>query len=251
MKKLSKIQESVWANLHSRGIGETIREEDGQKVHTCLGVDIIIQDGGVDYDGITKALLNREDNSDICNPRYMGWTQEEMTNIRNWEAMYAYLIYDGKYGDSLVVEFKTYDEFMEDFENEFDVSEEDYISICKGVATALKEVGRNLSDGKVSNKNNTLHQGHYKSSYCDSYSEAYCLVLIDERRESSWEADNKDADWTDFLTDLVDQFPELNDIGVVSWTYSNNGIYIGVPVLSDTLINFKQYKEFTEKWFNL
>ena len=47
MRKLSKIDESVWGDLRKRSSGEVIRRED--LFHTCLGIDMNVDDNGYDF----------------------------------------------------------------------------------------------------------------------------------------------------------------------------------------------------------
>ena len=120
MKKLSKITESIWSDIQDRSSGKVIRKEDGVKVHTCIDVDIYLKNASDSYcDDLIKEILNYNDSYvdykvGILSVRDKAYSPEEMKNIRTFEAPYAYLIYDGIHGTSLVAEFWTYDE-MKDF----------------------------------------------------------------------------------------------------------------------------------------
>ena len=121
MKKLSKITESIWSDIQDRSSGEVRRKEDGVKVHTCIDVDIYLKNVSDSYyDDFIKEILNYNDNYinykvGILSVRDKAYSTEEMKNMRAFEAPYAYLIYDGIHGTSLVAEFWTYDE-MKDFD---------------------------------------------------------------------------------------------------------------------------------------
>ena len=254
MKKLSKIDESTWGSMLDRGAGGVIKKEDGKLVHTCLDVDIIIKDQKCDYNEIIKDILN----DDVVDGFYQGvvilnrqvkqYSPEEMTNIRKFEAPYAYLIYDGKYGTSLVAEFWTYSE-IKDFDRTDDfierVSEEDYISICKGIATKLKEVGGDIA--QLPRRHPTISRIKDRN-----FNDEYVFKLIDESDIAWWGnyPDPEGRSLADFETDIFTEYPELVGVDFFTWTFYD-GYNIGIPINYDTLVNFNKYKEFTKKWFKI
>ena len=195
MKKLSKITESIWSDIQDRSSGEVRRKEDGVKVHTCIDVDIYLKNtSDSHYDDLIKEILNYNDSYvdykvSILSVRDKTYSPEEMKNMMAFEAPYSYLIYDGKYGTSLVAEFWTYDEMkdfnLDNFEDR--ICEEDYISICKGIATKLKEVG---GDIEYLPRNNVYYIGN-KRNYMN-YEGDYVLQLIDESDVWNWEIEYTD-----------------------------------------------------------
>ena len=255
MKKLSKIDESAWGDMRKRSTGDIIRKEDGKLVHTCLDVDIRIKDYDCDYNEAIKDILN----NDVINGFYQGvvilntqvkqYSPEEMANIRKFEAPYAYLIYDGKHGTSLVAEFWTYSEIQDsDLTTDFieRVSEEDYISICKCIATKLKEVGGDIA--RLPERHSTI------SKIKDSdFNDEYVFKLIDESDIAWWEYNYSNEDGTsitDFEQDMIVEFSELEDTDFFIWNYYD-GYNIGLPINYNTLVNFNKYKEFTKNWFKI
>ena len=261
--KDKKITESIWSDMQDRSAGEIRRKEDGVKVHTCIDVDIYLKNtSDSHYDDLIKEILNYNDSYvdykvGILNVRDKAYSTEEMKNMRAFEAPYAYLIYDGRYGTSLVAEFYTYDE-MKDFElDNFEdrICEEDYISICKGIATKLKEVGGNI-EYLPRNKG-----GFIETKYDDisHYEGDYVLQLIDESDVYNWEIEYVDKygegsttfSLDDYKESMIGTFPELDDIVFITWSYNNYACNIGIPITATTVKNFKKYKEFTKNWFTI
>ena len=261
MKKQSKITESIWSDIQDRSMGKTRRKEDGVKVHTCIDVDIYLKNTfDSNYDDIIKGILNYNDSYvdyrvGILSVRDKAYSTEEMANMRTFEAPYSYLIYDGRYGTSLVAEFLTYDEMKDfgpdDFEDR--ICEEDYISICKGIATKLKEVGDSIEYlprdiSYIGNKKNNMN-----------YDGDYALQLIGESDVNNWEVEYVDkygkgstsTSLEDFKEDMIYAFPELDDVEFITWSYNKYACNIGIPITATTVKNFKKYKEYTKNWFTI
>ena len=261
--KDKKITESIWSDMQDRSAGEVRRKEDGVKVHTCIDVDIYLKNtSDSHYDDLIKEILNYNDSYvdykvGILNVRDKAYSTEEMKNMIAFEAPYAYLIYVGRYGTSLVAEFWTYDEMkdfdLDDFEDR--ICEEDYISICKGIATKLKEVGGNI-EYLPRNKG-----GFIETKYDDisHYEGDYVLQLIDESDVYNWEIEYVDKygegsttfSLDDYKESMIGAFPELDDIVFITWSYNNYACNIGIPITATTVKNFKKYKEFTKNWFTI
>ena len=263
MKKLSKIDESAWGDMMRRGAGETRRREDGVKVHTCIDVDIyLINVSDSYYEELIKEILDYNNSSvehkvAILNTIDKAYSTEEMKNIRAFEAPYTYLIYDGEHGTDLIAEFWTYDEMkdfdLDDFEDR--VPEEDYISICKGIATKLKEVGGDI-------EYLPRFKGSFiatKSNNISDYDSDYVLQLIDESDVYDWEIQYTDkygegstaTCLDDYKESMIDTFPELNDVVFITWSFNNYACNIGIPITATTVKNFKKYKEYTKNWFTV
>ena len=184
-----------------------------------------------------------------------------MKNIRAFEAPYSYLIYDGIHGTSLIAEFYTYDEMkdfdLDDFEDR--ICEEDYISICKGIATKLKEVGGDI-EYLPRNKGNIIsHDRKNRFKDISNYDGDYVLQLIDESDVWNWEIEYVDeygegstsTSLEDFKENMIYDFPELDDVEFITWSYNNYACSIGIPITATTVKNFKKYKEYTKSWFTV
>jgi hypothetical protein len=258
MKKLSKIVESLWSDLQDRSSGDVVRKEDGIKVHTCLDIDILLKNPNCDYNGLIHDIVVGGDNEyefGIHKLNDMSYTPDERVNVMKFGAPYDYLIYEGGHGTDLVATFSSYSELLEfnlddDFEDEY--CEEDYISICRGIATKVKEIGdcfvyvprRNTFMISVDRQDTSDYEGDY------------CLELISENGMFDWiveHSDEQDIDLNDFKNDIIDEFPELRDMDFIGWSYTNNGgCYVGIPAYNiNNLLNIRKYKEFTEKWFKV
>ena len=260
--KDKKITESIWSDMQDRSAGEVRRKEDGVKVHTCIDVDIYLKNtSDSHYDDLIKEILNYNDSYvdykvGILSVRDKAYSTEEMANMRTFEAPYSYLIFDGRYGTSLVAEFWTYDEMkdfgLDDFEDR--ICEEDYISICKGIATKLKEVGDSI---EYLPRNNTSYIGNKKNNM--NYEGDYVLQLIDESDVNNWEIEYVDkygegstsTSLEDFKENMIYDFPELDDVEFITWSYNNYACSIGIPITATTVKNFKKYKEYTKNWFTI
>ena len=265
MKKLSKIDESAWGDMMRRGSGETRRREDGVKVHTCIDVDIYLMNASDSYyEELIKEILKYNDSYiehrvAILNTRDKAYSTEEMKNIRAFEAPYTYLIYDGGHGTDLVAEFQTYDEMkmfdLDDFEDR--VPEEDYISICKGIATKLKEIGGCIELLQRNKDGSFIGKTNKKIS---DYEGDYVLQLISESDVNDWEIEYTDKygegsteySLDDYKECMIDTFPELDDVDFITWKFNNyGGVNIGIPITAETVKNFKKYKEYTKNWFTV
>ena len=256
------LEESIWSDIQDRSMGKTVRKEDVVKVHTCIDVDIYLKStSDFHYDELIKEILSYNDSYVeykvvILSVRDKAYSTEEMKNMRAFEAPYSYLIYDGRYGTSLVAEFLTYDEMKDfgpdDFEDR--ICEEDYISICKGIATKLKEVGGSI---EYLPRNNTSYIGNKKNNM--NYDGDYVLQLIDESDVNNWEVEYVDkygkgstsTSLEDFKEDMIYAFPELDDVEFITWSYNKYACNIGIPITATTVKNFKKYKEYTKNWFTI
>ena len=257
------LEESIWSDIQDRSMGKTRRKEDGVKVHTCIDVDIYLKNtSDSNYDELIKEILSYNDSYveykvGILSVRDKAYSPEEMKNMRAFEAPYSYLIFDGRYGTSLVAEFWTYDEMkdfdLDDFEDR--ICEEDYISICKGIATKLKEVGGNI-EYLPRNKG-----GFIETKYDDisHYEGDYVLQLIDESDVYNWEIEyvdkygegSTDFSLDDYKESMIDAFPELDDVVFITWSFNHYAYNIGIPITATTVKNFKKYKEYTKNWFTI
>ena len=256
------IGESLFGSMTDKGRGEIIKKEDGAKVHTCLGVDIILKNPNCDYNGLIHDIVVGGDNEyefGIQKLNDMPYTPDEKVNVMKFKAPYDYLIYEGGHGTDLVATFSSYSEILEfnlddDFEDEY--CEEDYISICRGIATKVKEIGDcfdYVHYGKTSaigddKKPNDKKTDTYK------YEGGFVLELISETDVFYWSIDNDDnltESLNHFKDDIIYEFPELEDTDFLYWNYNNNGgCFIAIPAYNiNNLLNIRKYREFTKKWF--
>ena len=148
-------------------------------------------------------------------------------------------------------EMKDFD--LDDFEDR--ICEEDYISICKGIATKLKEVGGNI-EYLPRNKGSVI--GDEIKGY-SNYEGDYVLQLIDESDVWNWEIEYEDkygegstsTILEDFQESMINAFPELDNVDFITWSYNNYACNIGIPITVTKVKNFKKYKEYTKNWFTI
>ena len=158
------------------------------------------------------------------------------------------MIYDGGRGTDLLANFWSYSEILDfDLDSEFEdiISEDDYISVCKCIATKLKDVGEYFT--YVPRRYEILNVQKYNIDY----SFMYVLKLISEEDVYYWVSQTDcDDNLLDYVNDIKSRFPELSDIDFIAWTF-RDGANIAIPLKLVTLINFKKYKEFTKNWFSV
>ena len=144
---------------------------------------------------------------------------------------------------------------LDDFEDR--VIEEDYISICKGIATKLKEIGGGIAFLPRYNEGNFIGKTNEKIS---DYDGDYVLQLISESDVDYWDMEYRekygegstDTSLDDYKESMIDTFPELDDVVFITWEFNNsNGVNIGIPITATTVKNFKKYKEYTKNWFTV
>ena len=255
MKKLSQITESVWNDIRKRGNGAEIKQEEGRRVTTCLGIDITLKQADCDYDGLIHDIIvgKNEYEFGIQNARDVKCTPDEMINVRKFQAPYDYLIYDGGHGTDLIACFSSYDELIEfQLDDEFQdkYCEEDYISICRAIATKMKEIGDSLVY-IPSGKSFMLGTDRQDTS---EYERDYGLELISEYDVYYWMCSHSYEEGDDLLSfkeDIIGEFPELKDQDFIAWSYTNNGgCYIAIPTYDiNNILNIRKYQEFAKKWF--
>lgn len=256
---MRKLSESIWGDLRKKSLGQEVRSEDGKKVPTCLGIDVVLKKPDSLYDRFIKEILARKYSDcsmGILSPRDLNLSPDEMKNVRNWEAPYTYLIYDGAHGTSLIANFYTYSDLLENDPSYEDYPEEDYIQLCRCIATKLKEIGDCIS---YVPRNKTFTPDG-RNDETESYEGECQLKLIDEGDVYQWECDNREeyenpfgnTYLEDFQESLISEFPELEDEIILCWAYSNyGGCSIAIPISADNVMNVRKYKDFTKKWFEV
>ncbi len=258
MKKLSKLQESFWGDVHKRSIGDEVRKEDGTIVDTCIGVKILLKNPSCDYNKLIKDIIvgNNEYEFGIQPLKDQPYTPDERVNVMKFVAPYDYLIYEGGSGTDLVAKFSSYSEIIDwklgdGFEDEY--SEEDYISICKGIATFVKGVG----DCFVFVPSHDIFTISVDTIDTSKYELNYALELISENELYHWSIEQDTDDirelLNDFKLDITEEFYELKNEDFLCWSYTHNGgCFIAIPSYNiNNLMNIRKYREFTKKWFKV
>ena len=237
MKRLSKIDESVWADMHKRSNGEIIKKEDGVKVHTCLGVDMVIKNKKCDYDKFIQDIMNHGNLAVSQMDSIDDLTVDEREEIRNWEHPYFYLISgnDSYDSDELVATFIKYNDLVDaEIINPNDLYEEDYIEMCRCISTKVRDIANYLEF--IPMYNNAKMHSHYYGNYHPF------LVKVSKKLDKD--------ELTYFTEELEKQFPELDGVDFIYW-YKYDETYLALPISFVTVMNMKDYIKFTKEWFSL
>ena len=246
------INENIFDGIGKRSKGGSVRKEDGTYVDTILGIKVLLENPNNKH--TIKEIINKCSDFTYSISKLIDlgayYSTEEIKKIKNFENPYAYLIYDGNHGTSLVIEFATYEEILDPENEDFkeNTSEKDYISLCKCIATALKEVGNYFDYVPSMNS-----RGLDKSDDISEYEKEYVFKLIDESDSYNWLIDHEDESDTyleDFKESITSEFPELNYETFICWSY-RDGCSIGIPLNTNNILNIKKYVEFTKQWFEL
>lgn len=257
-KFIDFVNEGLWDGIIDRGTTGNVRKEDGRRVHTCIGIDIILKDPNLEwqnlkYDDIIKELVENDSSDDILrisinHSKVFRFFPEEMANVRNFKAPYDYLIYDGRYGTDLVVSFPSYEYIRTDEDEHFPecVCEEDYISICRGIAIKMKEIGDSIEYIPI-NKGRILG-----SNDCG---DGYVIRLIKENAVWNWVCKQDEEDLgnyeKDFWKDMTNEFVELQNEDVIVWNYDGYANSMAINISVENLKNAKKYIEYTKNWFKV
>ena len=256
--------ESIWSDMQDRGTGDVNKKEDGVKVHTCIGEDVFLINPNCDYDGLIKALFNKQYTYmvEISKLEHQPLSAEKRTSIKNNEDPYIFILKDAGYGTHLIAIFWSYDDITEfeldpDFINQYE--EKDYMNICFCLGKKLQELGEYL-DFTMS-KAEIYGIDHHD----DVYGSTYNWRIVTGLDFQEWQYKNtKPSSNPDmaarkiidlFVKDLRDEFTELNDEDIiVSKGGIGYNIYLPFISLTDSInniVNLQKYIDFSKKWFEV
>ena len=107
--------ESIWSDMQDRGTGDVNKKEDGVKVHTCIGEDVFLIDPKCDYNGLIKALFNKQYTYvvEISKLEHQPLSAERRASIKNNEDPCIFLLKDAGAGTHLIAIFWSYDDITE------------------------------------------------------------------------------------------------------------------------------------------
>lgn len=220
------IKEGFLAKTLSRSKTGDLRKEEGKKITTKLGTQLII--GNLDCD-VDKTIKT------ICNDGVWGrfsyqimelseFSGEQKKKILSGESDYRFLL-DGKH----VMCFKHYDDLK--VKEDESLYEGDYKSILKTIVEALKKTNMRVKDGKcwfvLIDKN-------------DSKKIQQRLIRDDEQDYGEYIVD-------DFKDKLRDKCPENIRLDIMTW--NNDTIVINYNYF--TLLNYEKILRFTKRFFKI
>ena len=264
MKKLSNIMESIWSDMQDRGTGDVNKKEDGVKVHTCIDEDVFLINPNCDYNGLIKALFNKQYTYvvEISKLEHQPLSAERRASIKNNEDPCIFLLKDAGAGTHLIAIFWSYDDITEfeldpDFINQYE--EKDYMNICFCLGKKLQELGEYLDF--TTSKAEIYGIEHHD----DVYGSTYNWRIVTGLDFQEWQYRNtKPSSNPDmaarkiidlFVKDLRDEFTELNDEDIiVSKGGIGYNIYLPFISLTDSInniVNLQKYIDFSKKWFEV
>ena len=173
------IKEGLWSKGVDRSKTGDIRGEQGKKVHTSIGVDIIIQDQSCDYEYFIKELLNNINESPFG--LVITFVQNNVKTKKEMIPSYSYIL-----NDEVIIKFNTYDHLIVSTEiDEDDISEHDYISIISGIAERLKQI--NLIERVYSKRNGIFIYDEYIPLLTKKQVEQIMKYRNDGEEKDYWE----------------------------------------------------------------
>ena len=225
------INERLFKSSIDRVTSGGIRREEGVKVKTKLGNEIIIRNLDCPYDDIIRDLFDYSDDAfDMTFLQNCTHQKEIIDGTSNTEFLISK---DKRYG--LCILFQEYEDITQEYNivDDEECDETDYYSIIKGIAEYLKE---NVDIEKTKG---------------GRYSEDFALLLIDE--SSTYDAfceldDNYDTTfiWDDFKEFVENEYP---DVEFKYWSYNDYGTSIGLKISYQAVLDYKKIKEIVVSFF--
>ena len=254
MKKLSvSLKESRFVDLINKKFTGERRKEDGIKVKTCLNTEIFLKNPESKYDDLIEDIIINESDLKI----YIGKPKDDdvkIEDLKNFKIPYKYLVYEGKYGTSLMCAFAPYSECEDELADYFEIYDKsDYDEICRSISEKLKEVGKRL---EYIPENDSYVKGYLSDTRADEYTREYHLCLIDEDTVYNWYCEYvNEYDDTDhikeFKKEITSKYPELKYEDFIVWSYAGYGCNIAIPLNINNLNHINEYYKYTQNWFKL
>ena len=225
------VNERLFKSSIDRISSGEIRKEEGAKVKTSFGNEIIIRNLDCPYDKIIESIFDyKEDSFELT---FLGNFENQQEIIKGESKTTFLLSHDKRWG--LCISFQDYEDITHEYNivDDTECDEIDYYSIIKGIAEYLKE---NVDIEKVKG---------------GIYSEDFALLLIDENAtyDAFYELDdNYDTDfiWDDFKEFVTNEYP---DVEFKYWSYNNYGTNIGLEISYQAVLDYKKIKESVESFF--
>lgn len=202
-----------------------LRQEEGRKVTTAFGVEIVLHNYDFDYEELTREILdNGEDDAlGVCLNNLGIYNSNEQKNLREGKCEYAFLLNDKRF----VASFETYDELVEYGLLESDeVDEHDYREIIRNIVEGLNQcdIDHKREVGNV-------------------------LVLMPESDVFDYECQMNEQTLDFYIDDFEDYFQgEYPDLELKTYSYYQ-AANIAIPVDYDGVLNYKKCKEMVEGFY--
>ena len=222
------ISEGLWNKGLNRNKTNDLRKDQGHKVKTCLGSELIVKNEFFDYDGLIKAMLNGSSGCEYFHILSLNIFEGEI------DEKYIYNL-----PNDVIIQFETYELLHSYYENEFleECDENEYINVCKLIVD-------------VFNSKEVYYNSYHKD---DEVKDAYFILYKFDKEY----IDNKFNGTLDNALDVYrDYWSKVRNIsGCKYLTYNicgdeNDMEYVGVVVEWGSYKKYKTLVEFTEKYFN-
>ena len=221
------ISEGLWNKGLNRNKINNLRKDQGHKVKTCLGSELIVKNDFFDYDGLIKAMLNGASACEYFHILSLNVFEGEI------DEKYIYNL-----PNNVIIEFETYERLkLYDVEFLEECDENEYINVCKLIVDVFKS-------------KEVYYNTYHKE---DDVNESYFILYKFDREY----IDNKFNGTLDNALDVYrDYWSKVRNIsGCKNLTYNmyidkNDMQYVGVAVEWNSYKNYKKLVDFTQKYFN-
>ena len=228
------IKEGLWSKGIERSKSGDLRGEQGKKVMTSLGVEIVLHNTNYDYEQLIKDIINEHPDDPFgIDFDYIGnFKESQQRALLKDEQTYGKLI-----DKSTVACFDSYEALAEDTDAVDDgLLEDDYINIINGITDALKKI--NIQKLPRHTQNDSNHSD-------------YAFLLLGEDDVYYYECELNENTlefyFDDFKNYFQETFPDAGDL--IIYSYANYSCGICVQIDYDNLLNYQKMKTFVEDYY--
>lgn len=223
------VNEGFLSKTINRSKSGDLRHEDGKKVMTSLGVEMIVKNN-CDYEWFIKEICDHTDvrfqDFKMMIFHLRDYSPYEQKNIKSGTLDYVHML-----PNNLVASFPDYDGLVDNsVTDEDELSEEDYISICKCIVESLQD------------KNIVYAYEVHMFKLVDED------MLLDVWKERGKQEENGkefvNTIFDDFELELHNHFSKDAIAHIIE-----NEIYFVINHYS--IVNYDEIEEFTNKWFGI
>ncbi|MCM1217706.1 MAG: hypothetical protein NC548_24705 [Lachnospiraceae bacterium] len=228
---VKKFQEFVEEGFLSKTINRAktgeLRKEDGKKVMTEMGVEILLKNYDYDYEQLIRGILDGEDDLGVDLDNVGNYPSGDQRDIKRGTCEYAFMV-----DNRIVANFQSYENLIEyEIVDGDELSRDDYIHIIEGIVEALKKTTLDRKKGV-------------------GYDYECVFEFIDESDVFNYESELSEH-VLDFLRDDFESGFEdtFEDAELEYWSYNNYASSIGVRVSYDNLINYHKMRKYVQDFF--
>ena len=229
IKKFNEfIEEGFLSKTINRSKSGELRKEQGRRVKTPTGVEIVLENPDYNYEELMRWILDGEDGIGVDLDNIGNYPIGDQKDIKKGTCEYSHMI-----NNRIVASFESYEDLIEDgrWFDEGEVTRNDYISVIEGIVNSLKQTELDRKKG-------------------NGYDSETVFLLIDESTVYHYECESNESTleyyFEDFQSCFEDHFP---DIELEFWSYNNYASNIGMRVDYDNLLIYKDAKEWVQNYF--